>query len=42
MPATAGIRVTDSVRHTVEKRYPGDDNAWIPAGVYPEYAEGPE
>jgi hypothetical protein len=22
-----GIQVTDSVRHTVEKRYPGDDNA---------------
>jgi hypothetical protein len=25
MPANAGIQVTDSVRHTVEKR--GDDNA---------------
>jgi hypothetical protein len=23
MPAQAGIQVTDSVRHTVEKRYPG-------------------
>jgi hypothetical protein len=20
----------------------GDDKAWIPVGVYPEYAEGPE
>ena len=27
MPANAGIQVTDSVRHTVEKRYPGDDKA---------------
>ena len=43
MPANAGIQVMDSVRHTVEKRYPviglgmdpgfhrGDDIAWIPA-----------
>jgi hypothetical protein len=23
MPVNAGIQVTDSVRHTVEKRYPG-------------------
>jgi hypothetical protein len=23
MPATAGIQVTDTVRHTVGKRYPG-------------------
>ena len=47
MPAHAGIQVTDSVRHTVGKRYPGhggldpgfhrgDEIAWIPAGVYPE------
>jgi hypothetical protein len=50
MPANAGIQVTDSVRHTVGKRYPGHGagpgfspgwtkNAWIPAGVYPESGE---
>jgi hypothetical protein len=43
MPANAGIQVTDSVRHTVGKRYPGhgldpgfhrgDEPAWIPAGA---------
>ena len=27
MPANAGIQVTDSVRHTVGKRYPGDGKA---------------
>ncbi len=27
MPAQAGIQVTDSVRHTVGKRYPGDVKA---------------
>ena len=26
MPVNTGIQVTDSVRHTVEKRYPGDHN----------------
>jgi hypothetical protein len=25
MPVKTGIQVTDSVRHTVGKRYPGDD-----------------
>ena len=44
MPANADIQVTDSVRHTVEKRYPGhgrldpglhrgDEIAWIPASA---------
>jgi len=27
MPAKAGNQVTDSVRHTVGIRYPGDDKA---------------
>jgi hypothetical protein len=43
IPAQAGIQVTDSVRHTVGKRYPGqgegldpgfhrgDDKIWMPA-----------
>jgi hypothetical protein len=41
MPANAGIQVTDSVRHTVGKRYPGcgwtpvftgvTQKDWIPA-----------
>jgi hypothetical protein len=47
MPPNAGIQVTDSVRHTVGKRYPGH-GGWNPgfyrgnekrldsAGVYPE------
>ena len=26
MPANTGIQMTDNVRHTVEKRYPGDKN----------------
>jgi hypothetical protein len=30
IPAHAGIQVTDSVRHTVEKRYPGGYWVWIP------------
>jgi hypothetical protein len=30
--APAGIKVTDSVRHTVGKRYPGDDRAGIRKG----------
>jgi len=31
IPAKAGIQVTDSVRHTVGNRYPGDDEDWMPA-----------
>ena len=31
IPAHAGIQVTDTVRHTVENRYPGGGLAWIPA-----------
>jgi hypothetical protein len=31
MPAHAGIQVTESVRHTVGKRYPGDDKAGMTA-----------
>jgi hypothetical protein len=31
MPVKTGIQVTDSVRHTVEKRYPGGWWDWIPA-----------
>jgi hypothetical protein len=31
IPAQAGIQVTDTVRHTVEERYPGGACAWIPA-----------
>jgi len=31
IPAQAGIQVTDTVRHTVGKRYPGGGLAWIPA-----------
>ncbi len=27
IPADAGIQVADSVRHTVEERYPDDDSA---------------
>jgi hypothetical protein len=53
MPANAGIQVTDSVRHTVGKRYPGHGgwtpvftgltkNAWIPAGGVLSVVEGPE
>ena len=30
-PAHAGIQVTDRVRHTVEKRYPGELSVWMPA-----------
>ena len=35
MPAHAGIQVTDSVRHTVGKRYPG-------YGMYPGFHRGDE
>jgi hypothetical protein len=30
MPVETGIQVTDSVRYTVEKRYPGGWWVWIP------------
>jgi len=30
IPTQAGIQVTDSARHTVEKRYPGGCWVWMP------------
>ena len=33
MPVKTGIQVTDSVRHTVEERYPGGCWVWIPASA---------
>gem|GEM_PF-3103016 len=33
MPAQAGIQVTDSVRHTVGKRYPGEKGVGMDPGV---------